>query len=681
MLRLLLLLSQPSLATEIVYQATLQGGVSVDGSGVSTPYDGSTTWVEGDELQVQVPSSATVTAVYVILHAKWSGFLADTASNVAVNDIPLDSATLELESTRYQVYSLDPDVYGITGAGSYPYAETGAVEADYHSGYGVGGAVLAVVYQDSTLTGRRHVVIGVDDVGYGTATVDALPASGTTGELLLSYGILWECSDEQNGYSYLDSDLFSSTAGGRDDGDPTMDASCGDQDWNSLFTTGSFGFTDDDLWTGLEGDDPDAAPVDGTSTNSRLDDELWALPYDESGDLLLGYYDSTSDSVMESFVIAIELDSDQDGTADRDDNCPDTYNPDQADTDADGLGDACDECTDVDGDGYGSVDFTTDTCADDCDDADASIHPGAAEIWYDGVDQDCDGASDYDADGDGFDSDATGGTDCDDSDASINTDAAETWYDGVDQDCDGASDYDADGDGFDSDAFGGDDCNDDDAEINPDGSDTWYDGVDGDCDGLSDYDADRDGHDSDEYGGDDCNDDDADVNPDTTETWYDGVDSDCDGASDYDADGDGHDSDAYGGDDCDDGDDTIHPDASDTWYDGVDSDCDGASDYDADGDGHDSDAYGGDDCDDTDAATWEDCGGDTGSTTDGGAGDGGGGGDTGSTTSPGDTGGDSADGKFAGGCDGCASAPSRGAGMGWLAALLPLSLLWRRRRR
>ncbi|RME27830.1 MAG: hypothetical protein D6798_03735 [Deltaproteobacteria bacterium] len=99
---------------------------------------------------------------------------------------------------------------------------------------------------------------------------------------------------------------------------------------------------------------------------------MWALPYDESGDLLLGYYDSTSDSVLESFVLVIELDSDEDGTADREDNCVDEFNPDQADTDGDGLGDACDECTDVDGDGYGSVDFPTDTCADDCDDADAA---------------------------------------------------------------------------------------------------------------------------------------------------------------------------------------------------------------------------------------------------------------------------------------------------------------------
>ena len=34
-------------------------------------------------------------------------------------------------------------------------------------------------------------------------------------------------------------------------------------------------------------------------------------------------------------------DCDSDWVADFDDNCPDTYNPDQADTDGDGIGDAC----------------------------------------------------------------------------------------------------------------------------------------------------------------------------------------------------------------------------------------------------------------------------------------------------------------------------------------------------
>jgi hypothetical protein len=40
-------------------------------------------------------------------------------------------------------------------------------------------------------------------------------------------------------------------------------------------------------------------------------------------------------------------DIDEDGVVNSDDNCPDTYNPDQADVDSDGAGDACDACDNV----------------------------------------------------------------------------------------------------------------------------------------------------------------------------------------------------------------------------------------------------------------------------------------------------------------------------------------------
>jgi hypothetical protein len=47
-------------------------------------------------------------------------------------------------------------------------------------------------------------------------------------------------------------------------------------------------------------------------------------------------------------------DTDEDGIPDRDDNCPATANPDQADTDGNGIGDAC-QCGDVNGDGFTNV--------------------------------------------------------------------------------------------------------------------------------------------------------------------------------------------------------------------------------------------------------------------------------------------------------------------------------------
>jgi hypothetical protein len=302
---------------------------------------------------------------------------------------------------------------------------------------------------------------------------------------------------------------------------------------------------------------------------SRSDSQLYWCAW------LLG--DGSQAVSLEAVDISYAQDSDGDGIADGDDNCPGAANPGQEDSDTDGIGDACDDCTDADGDGYGDPDIGASGCDEDCDDSDASINPAASETWYDGIDSDCDGASDYDADGDGHDHSAYGGGDCDDGDAAVSP-AATELCNGIDDDCDGSVD-----------------------EDDADDASTWYADSDGDgfgdtasttaaCVQPSGFVADHS----------DCDDGEAAVNPSATELCN-GIDDDCDGSVDEDdaddastwytdSDGDGFGDPASGtvscaqpagtvadSSDCDDGDMAVSPAATELCN-GLDDDCDGTID-------------------------------------------------------------------------------------------------------
>ncbi len=84
----------------------------------------------------------------------------------------------------------------------------------------------------------------------------------------------------------------------------------------------------------------------------------------------------------------IDEDPDDDGVLNRDDNCPDVANEDQADTDDNGTGDACNDAFDRDGDEW---EDGGDVCPDVAD-------PSQADTDADGVGDACNDA--FDADGD-----------------------------------------------------------------------------------------------------------------------------------------------------------------------------------------------------------------------------------------------------------------------------------------
>jgi hypothetical protein len=126
-----------------------------------------------------------------------------------------------------------------------------------------------------------------------------------------------------------------------------------------------------------------------------------------SGPPLIGgatysYFISARDSLGNASLAAADFvytasvpdDTDGDGVADADDNCPDDPNADQANADGDALGDVCDACpndaeNDVDGDGV---------CGD-VDNCPAVANPGQEDIDGDGIGDACDALTDSDGDG------------------------------------------------------------------------------------------------------------------------------------------------------------------------------------------------------------------------------------------------------------------------------------------
>ncbi|MGE3164593.1 MAG: thrombospondin type 3 repeat-containing protein [Planctomycetota bacterium] len=162
---------------------------------------------------------------------------------------------------------------------------------------------------------------------------------------------------------------------------------------------------------------------------------------------------SNSDLRVKAFRLQIttEPDSDGDGVQDVWDNCPVTFNPNQADADGDGVGDACDGCpvtfnpNQADFDGDGRQDF--------CDNCPVTFNPNQADADGDGVGDACDGCQ-VNSNPDQADSDGDGRQDaCDNCPVMFNPNQADADGDGVGDACDGCqvnfnpNQADSDGDG------------------------------------------------------------------------------------------------------------------------------------------------------------------------------------------------------------------------------------------
>ncbi|MCU0659480.1 MAG: thrombospondin type 3 repeat-containing protein, partial [Polyangiaceae bacterium] len=399
-------------APVVVYQNTIQGGISVDATGVSTPRANAacnvapfaagcdissgplapdTFYKAPKPLQMAIPPTATIEKAFLVLKAKFSTFASATPeADVRFNGKLVSEAPLVLTAgAGTRVFDVTTG-FGVTPSKSlYDIEEAGRADTGVHGVLGLAGEELVVVYKDVTLPQVRNLSFFVDYQPLNsnpgiTFNITGLPVCGSgTRNALFSIGMVFECSDEQTAgklsadttsgaqTSFVDISAF---VGGRDDsrrfdnGQP-YNTSCGTQDWNSLITVGSFGTDASGKFIGLDGDDfTDKDPrVDGTATNSRLSDEL--ISVSGSSALSTWSFKATNDGNenVTSFIIAIEQDdSDCDNIKDVSDNCPAVVNPDQTDSDSDGLGNVCDNCPSTKN--ADQADFDKDGKGDACDD-------------------------------------------------------------------------------------------------------------------------------------------------------------------------------------------------------------------------------------------------------------------------------------------------------------------------
>lgn len=122
-----------------------------------------------------------------------------------------------------------------------------------------------------------------------------------------------------------------------DPGSPTADAHgsySGTPGQNIQFTGSATGGTTPYTWHWAFGDGSSAYTQNPTHSYSTSGTYTATLTVTDSAG-------KTDDDITTVTIASSGTDSDGDGIPDIDDNCPNTYNPDQTDSDGDGIGDAC----------------------------------------------------------------------------------------------------------------------------------------------------------------------------------------------------------------------------------------------------------------------------------------------------------------------------------------------------
>ncbi len=142
------------------------------------------------------------------------------------------------------------------------------------------------------------------------------------------------------------------------------------------------------------------APTDGFEVFRKV-----TITADVTNTVTFTYTSIVGRVVTLTDAVTILIDTDGDGVTDRDDNCDEVANPDQADADGDTVGDACDNCVAVGN--ADQADTDTDGLGDGCDNCPTVANANQADADGDGVGDSCDNCvttantdqADADADG------------------------------------------------------------------------------------------------------------------------------------------------------------------------------------------------------------------------------------------------------------------------------------------